>query len=319
MLVVAVAGEACLLAQATRGEVDWTGFRGSAGNGVAENAELPIRWGPREGLRWKTQLPGTGWSQPIVWGNRIFVTTAETEQQQKPRPGDWGPGFSLFGGLGRRVFAPGNANGGEQPRLEQEPPADRAVDQPDSQAGRSIFGGLPFGGLGGGKPPDVSYQWKVLCLDAATGDIVWQQTAQQGQPRIPTHPNNTYASETPATDGQRLVAYFGMTGVYGFDLAGKLLWNKDLEAYPMQFGWGTGSSPVLDGDRVFIQCDNDKASFLVALATTPGDELWRVARDERSNWSTPYVWRNTLRTKWSRLAGPRYGRTVSKVVICCGK
>ena len=105
-LVVAVAGEACLLAQATRGEGDWTGFRGSAGNGVAENAELPIRWGPREGLRWKTQLPGTGWSQPIVWGNRIFVTTAETEHQQKPRPGDWGPGFSLFGGLGRRVFAP---------------------------------------------------------------------------------------------------------------------------------------------------------------------------------------------------------------------
>ena len=143
----------------------------------------------------------------------------------------------------------------------------------------------------------MSYQWKVLCLDAATGDIVWQQTAQQGQPRIPTHPNNTYASETPATDGQRLVAYFGMTGVYGFDLAGKLLWNKDLEAYPMQFGWGTGSSPVLDGDRVFIQCDNDKASFLVALDKNTGDELWRVARDERSNWSTPYVWRNKLRTE----------------------
>jgi outer membrane protein assembly factor BamB len=151
----------------------------------------------------------------------------------------------------------------------------------------------------------VVYRWKVLCLDGATGKVLWEKTAHEGKPRIPKQAANTYASETPATDGERLVAYFGMTGVYCYDLSGNLLWSKDLGAYPMQMGWGTGSSPVLDEQRVFVQCDNEKASFLVALDKRTGDELWRVPRDEKSNWSTPYIWKNKQRTELVTAGGTK--------------
>ena len=75
------------------------------------------------------------------------------------------------------------------------------------------------------------------------------------------------------------------------------MWNKELGSFPMMMGWGTGSSPALDGDRLFVQCDNEEKSFLVALDKKTGDELWRVERDEKSNWSTPYIWKNSKRTE----------------------
>jgi outer membrane protein assembly factor BamB len=134
-------------------------------------------------------------------------------------------------------------------------------------------------------------------LDAVTGKTLWSQTAREGRPTLHIHPNNTYASETPETDGARVIAYFGMTGVFCYDLAGNLLWSKDLGVFPTQFGWGTGSSPALHRDHVFVQCDNDRSSFLVALNTVTGDEIWRATRDEQSNWSTPYIWQNKLRTE----------------------
>jgi outer membrane protein assembly factor BamB len=70
-------------------------------------------------------------------------------------------------------------------------------------------------------------------------------------------------------------------------------------------GWGTGSSPVLYGDRVFIQCDNDKESFLVALDKKTGDQLWRLDRNEKSNWSTPYIWKNKQRTELITAGGTK--------------
>jgi outer membrane protein assembly factor BamB len=88
-----------------------------------------------------------------------------------------------------------------------------------------------------------------------------------------------------------------MIGVYCYDLSGKLLWSKDLGSYPMQMDWGSGSSPVLHDELVFIQCDNDESSFLVALDKKSGDEVWRVTRDEQSNWATPLIWKNGQRTE----------------------
>jgi len=65
----------------------------------------------------------------------------------------------------------------------------------------------------------------------------------------------------------------------------------------MRHGWGTASSPALDGTRLFIQCDNEENSFVVALDTRDGHEVWRVSRKEQSNWSTPLIWRTRLRTE----------------------
>jgi len=239
----------------------WPQFRGEQANGVAGSANLPTEWNAEKHVAWKAPLPGVGWSQPIVWGDKIFVTTAATANQKKPNPKDMSPG-GAFGGLS-----------------------------------------LLFGS--GGRPPNVQYQWKVICLDAATGETVWEQTAREGRPTIRIHANNSYATETPATDGERLIAYFGMTGLYCYDLAGKLLWSKELGVFPTQFDWGTASSPIIFEGAVFVQCDNDKSSFLVALDKRTGDELWRAERDEKSNWSTPYVWKNKQRTELVAAGGTK--------------
>src|SRR5262249_40037935 len=117
---------------------------------------------------------------------------------------------------------------------------------------------------------------------------------------------NTYATETPVTDGERVYAYFGTTGgVFCYDLAGTLLWKKDLGTYRMMFGHGTAASPALDGGRLFIQRDNEEKSFLVALETRTGQELWRTPRSERTSWSTPLVWKNKVRTEVVCVGSPR--------------
>ena len=85
--------------------------------------------------------------------------------------------------------------------------------------------------------------------------------AKQG----PRHSTNTYATETPITDGEHVYAYFGMTGVYCYDLDGQPVWERDLGSYEMRAGWGTSSSPALYDDKLIIQVDNEEQSFLVAL------------------------------------------------------
>jgi outer membrane protein assembly factor BamB len=254
---------------------NWSSFRGPSGSGVVTGSGLPIEWTAEKQIRWKIRLPGTGWSQPVVWGDRVFVTTAQSDQQSRPDPNNWGPGKGIAGLLSHL-------------------------------SGRGV----------GGKPPDVQYRWQLLCLDAKTGNVLWERMIREGRPTIPIHTNNTYATETPAADGERVIAYLGMLGAWCYDHAGNLLWKRDLEAYPTQFDWGTGSSPVLFGDHVFIQCDNERASFIAALDKRTGDDVWRRDREERSNWSTPYIWKNELRTELVTTGGNRirsYDPTTGKV------
>ncbi len=243
-----------LMFAAAAGAENWPQFRG-AGNGIVENGKLPVEWSADKNVVWKVAMAGVGWSQPVVWGDKVFITAAESDEQTKPSPNNTGPGFGGFAGFFK------------------------------ADAAYSL------------QPPNSTHRWKLFCLDAATGNTVWEKLVREGRPTMRIHANNTYASETPATDGERIIAYFGMMGVYCYDLDGEVLWSKELGAHPMQFGWGTGSSPVLLGEHVYVQCDNDKASFLVALDKKTGDEAWRVDRNEKSNWSTPYVWKNKLRTE----------------------
>src|SRR5262249_50616843 len=124
----------------------------------------------------------------------------------------------------------------------------------------------------------------------------WEQLAHQGMPSMPIHLKNSYASETPVTDGTRVYVYFGNVGVFCYDLDGKPLWKKELEPCKVRYGWGTAASPVVYQDRVFI--DNDDDSYLLALDARTGDELFRVKREEeKSNWATPYIWKNSKRVE----------------------
>lgn len=140
-------------------------------------------------------------------------------------------------------------------------------------------------------------RWELICLDLESGDELWSEVAKAGVPTVGTHRDNTYASETPVTDGERVYVYFGMTGLYCYDLDGNEVWQKDLGTYRMQADWGTSSSPVLHDGRLFVQVDSEDQSFLVALDADNGEELWRQDRDEGSNWSTPIIWKNNLRTE----------------------
>lgn len=163
------------------------------------------------------------------------------------------------------------------------------------------------GGSSRSELTSTPYRWEVMALDAGTGKVLWNQTARTGRPPIPRHGLNTFATETPVTDGQRVYAYFGMTGLYCFSIDGKPLWQRDLGTYPMRAGWGTSSSPVLFEGKLFLQIDNEQQSFLVALDAETGNEIWRVNRDEPSQYSTPIIWQNSLRNEL--IAGGQYYRS----------
>jgi len=138
--------------------------------------------------------------------------------------------------------------------------------------------------------PKTTHQWNVLCLDLSTGKVKWEKTVRTGTPTAPIHLKNSYASETPVIDGKHLYVIFGNVGIFCFDLNGYMVWSQDLPAWAMRNGWGTSSSPALHGDVLYYQNDNDEKSTLVALNKITGEKMWSVDRDEKSNWSTPFVW-----------------------------
>jgi outer membrane protein assembly factor BamB len=155
--------------------------------------------------------------------------------------------------------------------------------------------GLYFGG-NRETPPAGEHRWMVLCVDWKTGRLLWERELHRGA--APSrHLKNSYASETPVTDGERVYAYFGGAGLFCLDRNGKLLWSQPLTPLPMRFGWGTAASPVLHGGRLYIVNDNEEKSFLTAFDARTGKPVWRVMRDEGSNWATPFVWEHDDRTE----------------------
>lgn len=224
-------------------QTKWPQFRGGDSRGVSEEGNLPDRWSATENVVWKRDIPGRGWSSPIVWGDRVFLTTVI------------------------------NSGSSEEPKK-----------------------GLYFGG-DRPKPADAAHQWKVVCLDLKTGEVRWERQVHEGKPETPIHLKSSYASETPVTDGERVYCYFGNLGIYCFDLDGKEVWKHSLKPHANRYGWGTAASPVLHRDRLFVVNDNDEDSYLLALDTKTGERVWRVPRDEKSNWATPFVWQNNQRTE----------------------
>jgi outer membrane protein assembly factor BamB len=239
-LVMAVVA---FLAASGRGDSEWPQFRGARSLGTAEEAGYPSVWSETQNVRWKSDIPGRGWSSPIVWGDKIFVTTVVSE----------GP---------VEVAKKGLYFGGDRTKL----------------------------------PKDV-HRWMVICLDFQTGKVLWEKIAHKGLPESLYHTKNSLASETPVTDGERVYAYFGNLGLFCYDLEGKELWSRKLGKFKMAFGWGTAASPVLHKDRIYVVNDNEEQSFLMALDKKTGATVWRVDRKEKSNWATPFVWENELRTE----------------------
>ncbi|MFN2445669.1 MAG: PQQ-binding-like beta-propeller repeat protein [Vicinamibacterales bacterium] len=141
----------------------------------------------------------------------------------------------------------------------------------------------------------TSHRFVVMCFDRVTGKLRWEQTAHTGVPRVKRHPKSTHASSTLATDGRRIVAFFGSEGLYAYDLDGRLLWKKAFGMLDSGFfmvpdaQWGFASSPVIHEGRVIVQADVQQGSFVGAFDVETGNELWRTPRSDVPTWSTPAI------------------------------
>lgn len=126
----------------------------------------------------------------------------------------------------------------------------------------------------------------LVCLDRASGKILWQKEVA---PRLPEQPtirdDHGYASGTPAADGERVYVGFGATGVFAFDHAGKQLWKAEVGS--KLNGWGSAASPVLHGELVLVNASVESES-LVALDRKTGREVWR-ATGIKESWNTPIL------------------------------
>lgn len=180
---------------------EWTRFRGPNGTGISTAEGIPVTWTERD-FRWRVPVAGESHSQPVIWGDRLFLTSA-------------------------------------------------------LQAGR---------------------ERALLCLDKNDGRELWRKTYA-----LPTHRpgnrNSGYANASAAVDAERVIACFVSSEhfwVRAFDHAGRELWSRDLGAFESQHGHG--ASPMIHGDLVVITNDQDGESFVIALARSSGEPVWKTAR-----------------------------------------
>jgi outer membrane protein assembly factor BamB len=144
----------------------------------------------------------------------------------------------------------------------------------------------------------ADHRWAVYDLDFKTGKIRWTRELQVGKPPILRHLKNSFASETPVTDGERVYPYFGTIGLLAaIDMNGKTVWTKELGAYNGPQEFAPASSPILHNDRIYVVSDNTTESFLAAFDRKTGREIWKIPRQEVENWATPAIWENSLRTE----------------------
>jgi outer membrane protein assembly factor BamB len=146
---------------------------------------------------------------------------------------------------------------------------------------------------GEGQSPEHEYGFQVHAFALADGAPVWDVELGAEVPDYNVHPSNTFATETPATDGERIFVTFGGLGaVTALDLAGEELWWVETGVFQTANDFGWASSLVAADGLVFVQNDNEEASFLIALSAEDGEEAWRVERPLGTAWSTPVLWPN---------------------------
>jgi outer membrane protein assembly factor BamB len=261
---------------------NWPQWRGPLANGVAPDADPPLEWSETKNVKWKVALPGTGSSTPVIWGDRVFVLTAVPIAKQVEGNSVDQKNAEIKPASPRPVEPPPSREGGQP----GEGSARRAANGPTG-SGRP---GGPGGGFGPGERPTDPYQFMVLCLERKTGKVLWQKIAREEVPHEGIQPNNTYASSSPVTDGQIVLAFFGSRGLHCYDFEGNLKWSKDLGRMQTRMGFGEGASPALCGETVIVNWDDETDNdFIVAFDKRDGKQLWKTPRNEPTGWSTPLI------------------------------
>jgi outer membrane protein assembly factor BamB len=203
-----------LMVSASLRAEEWPQWRGPRGDGTSIETHIPIHWSSTENVRWKTPIPGKGHSSPVVWGDRIFLTTCLEGQEQRV----------------------------------------------------------------------------LLCLDRRNGNVLWQREVLKA-PLEKKHDLNSYASATPATDGKHVwVAFFDQPKIQlvCYDFEGREVWRRSPGEFHSIHGFC--SSPVLYGDMIVLNCDQDAPASIVAYGKDNGQEKWRADRPNRTrSYCTPII------------------------------
>ncbi|MBK9387841.1 MAG: PQQ-like beta-propeller repeat protein [Planctomycetes bacterium] len=171
---------------------------------------------------------------------------------------------------------------------------------------QGMSGGLksPMSRGGGGPKPTLELSYRVLCLSLADGKTLWEREVGKNVPAFAVHPSNSFATESPTTDGQRVFAVFGALGrVVALDLEGKLLWRAEIGVQKTSNDFGWAISPIATQGLVLVQSDNDESGYLVAFDAATGEERWRDDRGKGTSWGSPVLW-------------PAEG---GEQLVCCGE
>lgn len=256
--------------QASETSLTWPQFRGPSGSGSVASTTAPESWSPEENVAWRVEVPGRGWSSPILVGDTLLLTSAIIQGEYKE------PSTGLFGNEDIAAL------------IEQGVPREEAIKQ---ILDRDLE-------VTSDKTPAVS--WMILALDRKTGKTLWKDRALTGQPPGGRHRKNTYASETPASDGERAYFYFANQALCAYSLTGEKMWSRSFEPRKIYLDFGTGASPVVDDHHVYVVNDNEDECAVLAIDKKTGKDVWKTVRHKGpggSGWATPFLWQTKGRTE----------------------
>jgi outer membrane protein assembly factor BamB len=199
VVLLGLSGDRWETAQLARAE-NWPQWRGPRGDGTSQETGLPVQWSKTQNIAWRLPLPGPAGATPVVWGDRIFASTAA------------GPDLML------------------------------------------------------------------LCI-STDGKLLWQKHIDEGDQNVRGDEGN-YASPSPCTDGEHVWCYMGTGELVCFDFAGNEVWRTNLQQRygTFEIMFGMTSTPLLDGDRLYLQCLHSAAALVIALDKRTGQEVWRHER-----------------------------------------
>lgn len=260
--------------QANAQDMVWPQFLGPQSNPVGTHAKLADRWSKTDNVEWSLEVPGRGWSSPIVTGGKVYLTTVTTDGNSKA------------------------------PQVGTEYSNEYAAElQKQGLSGAEIMKRLNERDIE--LPNEVNLHYFLYCLNLKSGKVEWTKEFFTGRPPGGRHRKNSFTSETPVTDGKFIYLYVANLGLWAFDLKGNQVWTTPMELNPIYLELGSGASPALAGDLLVVLCDNQKQQYVAAYDKKTGKQMWRTDRDlggrqppvQRSGWSTPFVWRNAQRTE----------------------
>ncbi len=208
---------------------NWPQWRGPQLNGISSETDLPVKWSKTENVAWRLPLPGPAGSTPVVWDDRIFLTTVDGEEL-------------------------------------------------------------------------------LLVCVSTKGEKLWQQLVGRGNKVVRGGEGNT-ASPSPSTDGKHVWTFMGNGLLACYTIDGDEVWKLDVQDRygRLKIDYGMTTSPLLDGDRLYLQLihgdgnPNTREATVVCLDGATGAEIWKHARasDARneceSSYASPTLYRDDQR------------------------